>query len=219
MLCEYLSLPCFVLVRIWDNLNSTVLRTSTDRMSCEQRCGKIRLDVPSFESVINSDWNQIYSQCQDKYVKKLTPRDHLNENEICTFPINAKYSFGTHEWFDKESNEVLNLPWKGPETAVGPTFYPIMNDVLFLAYHDWSSQFKIGSFSNGFKFQQYDSKRCEKYNNHFESVKTRMSYPQRYEHQSLYEANANYLCKELSFYCVNQKSEHISGPWEGTLLF
>ena len=32
-----------------------------------------------------------------------------------------------------------------------------------------------------------------------------LSYPQRYEHQSLNEANANYLWNELSFYCLDRR--------------
>ena len=212
MLCEFLSVPCFVLTQFWDNINQ--FNSST---SCEQRCSKRRLDVPSFARVKNADWEQIYSQCLDKYVMNVKPkRDHIIEDmEICTFPIKAKYSFDTNEWLDQDSDEVLNLPWKGPETTVGPIFYPMIKDVLWLAYHDWSNQFKHG-FTDGFKFQQYDSKRCDKFNSHFESVKNQMTYPQRHEHQELYKANANYLCKELSYYCVNLETDHITGPWEGT---
>ena len=217
MLCEYLSLQCFVLVKIRDNVNPL---NSTDRLraktfSCKQRCGKIGLDVPSFSTVQKSDWEKIYSQYQSKYARKFTQRDHVAEDKICTFPIKTKYSFDTNEWFDEDSNEVLNLPWKKPETTMGP-FYPIMNDVLWLVYPNWTSQFENWFSPDGFLFQHYDSARCEKFNSYFESVKAEMTYLQRHKHQELFDANADYLCNELSFYCVNLETGDISGPWEST---
>ena len=215
MLCDLFSLPCFILVPILENRNNLNL---TDRLSCQHRCGKTGLDVPGFSRIQNSDWKEIYSQCQEKHAIKTIQRDHSSKNEVCSFPIKTKYSFDTNEWFDEGSNKVLNLPWKSPETTMGPKFYPILNDVLWLSYHDWSNQYnplyKNGFSVDGFRFQLDDSTRCEKFNNYFESVKTKMSYSQIHEHQMLYEADAIYLCKELSFYCINIKTKKISGPWE-----
>ena len=119
-------------------------------------------------------------------------------------------------------NEVLNLPWKSPETTMGPNFYPIINDVLWIKYHNWHSHYiinKKGYYSDGFRYHQYGSTRCEKFNNYFQSVKSEMSYAERYRHEILYDVNTEHLCKELSFYCVNLKTGNLSGPWENTTIF
>ena len=103
MLCDYFSLPCFVLIQITDKISQF---NSTDRSSCQQRCDEIDLDVPGFSRVQKLDPKKIYSQCQEKYIKKATHIDHSDKKEICTFPIKTKYSFETDEWFDEDSNEV-----------------------------------------------------------------------------------------------------------------
>ena len=46
-----------------------------------------------------------------------------------------------------------------------------------------------------------------------------MSLVERYNHEILYDVNIEHLCKELSFYCVNLKTEELSGPWENTTIF
>ena len=209
MLCEYFSLPCFVLTQIWDNL---IELNSTVRLSCQQRCDSIGLDIPSYSRLEKSDWTHIYSLCEEEFTRTKTLADHADK--VCTFPVKTKYSFDESEWLDGDTNKILNLPWKKPESTMGP-FYPVLDDVLWLGYRDVAGiHYKSGLLWDGFRFLLYDSKRCVNFNKYYDSVKHHINYSQRHHHERILSKDDN-ICRELSFYCVNLKTNEISGPWEG----
>ena len=97
---------------------------------------------------------------------------------------------------------------------MGP-FYPIINDGLWIAYHNFSGQYKNG-LQDGHRFELYDSQRCKKFKKYSESAKIEMSYSERHHYQMLHDANTGILCRELSFYCVDLETNEISGPREST---
>ena len=210
MLCEYFSLPCFLLVRISDSLNQL---NSTDHLSCQKRCGNIGLDIPSYSTLEKLDRNQIYASCQGELGKKDKPRDQTGEDKTCAFPIKTKYAFENNQWLDGDSNEVLHLPWKTPENTMGP-FYPIMNNNLLLAYH------KDPRFVwNGFRYLQFDSTQCQKANGYFELAKMEMTFSERHHHDEVLSVvKKDNFCRELSFNCVDLGTNEVSGPWNKTFI-